>query len=76
MVVGKWCISKSIETFIISQQNKKRDNIEDDQELSDDVYQEGEFVGVNMVLVDKANVETFTRLLRNDATIAIDELYI
>jgi hypothetical protein len=30
----------------------------------------------NMVLVDEANIEAFARLRRDDATIAIDELYI
>jgi hypothetical protein len=29
-----------------------------------------------MILVDEANVEAFTRLHRDDATIAIDKLYI
>jgi hypothetical protein len=29
-----------------------------------------------MVLVDEANIEAFARLRRDDATIAIDELYI
>jgi hypothetical protein len=55
---------------------QKGDNIEDDQGLSDDIYQKGECVGGNIVRVDEANVETSTRLCRDDVTIAIDELYI
>jgi hypothetical protein len=55
---------------------QKEDNTEDDQGFSDDVYQEGECVGGNIVRVDKANVEASTRLCKDDVTIAIDELYI
>jgi hypothetical protein len=51
-------------------------NAEDDEGRSDDVYQEGECVGGNMVHVDEANVEASTQLRRDDVTIAIDELYI
>jgi hypothetical protein len=52
------------------------DNSDDDEGCNDDVYQEGECVGVNMVHVDEVNVEASTQLLRNDATIPIDELYV
>lgn len=71
-VVQKW-INRDIYDIPTVQ---KGDNTEDDQRLSDDVYQEGECVGGNMVFVDEANVEASTQLRRDDATIAIDELYI
>jgi hypothetical protein len=59
-VVQKW-INKDIYDIPII---RKGDNIEDDQGLSDDVYQEVECVRSNMLLVDEANVETSTRLHR------------
>jgi hypothetical protein len=71
-VVQKW-INRDIYDIQIVQ---KGDNIEDDQGLSNDIYQEGEYVGGNMVLVEEANVEASTQLRRDDVTIAIDELYI
>jgi hypothetical protein len=71
-VVQKW-INRNIYDIPTVQMG---DNIEDDEGLNDNIYQEGEYVGGNMVLFDEANVESSTRLRRNDATIAIDKLYI
>jgi hypothetical protein len=66
-------INKDIYDISIIQ---KRDNTENDQGLSDNVYQISKCVGGNMILVDEAYVEASTRLRRDHAILTIDKLYI
>jgi hypothetical protein len=55
-VVQKWI---NIDIYDIPTMHKG-DNAEDDERCSDNVYQEGECVGGNMIHVDETNVEAST----------------